>query len=109
MCGDYRSETDDEKQEASCTGNGIKYIFTPEKITIHAGEAERFVFDFADSTDVPYESVAEKELFMKYRGTADEDYSYSVRLQKGFFGMSDGKPFIVPEDRMITIITENHS
>lgn len=109
LCGDYRSETDDEKQEVSCIGNGIKYIFTPEKITIHAGEAERFVFDFADSADVPYESVAEKELIMKFRGTADEDYSYSVRLGKGFFGMSDGKPFIVPEDGMITIITENRS
>lgn len=106
LCDDYRSETDDENQKASCCANGIEYIFTPERITIHTEKAERFVFDFADNTDVPYKSVSEKELFMKFSGTAYEEYSYSVRLDKGFFEMSNGKPVIIPENGTFTIITE---
>lgn len=105
-CGDYTSETDDERQTAACCGGGIRYIFTPKRIEIHTGEAARFAFDFADNADTPYVSADEKELFMKFRGTTDEDYYYSVKLEKGFFGIADGKPFISPEDGMISIITE---
>lgn len=105
-CGSYTSETDDEKQEASCScGNGMKFIMTPEKITVLMGEAEKLAFDFADNADVPYISVCEKELFMKFKGTTDEDYSYSVKLEKGFFEMFEGKPVIAPENGIITILT----
>ncbi len=106
LCNDYSSETDNEKQMAACCGNWIKYIFTPEKITIHAGKAEWFVFSFAENADTPYISAAGKELLMKFRGIGDNDFFYSVKLEKGFFGISDGKPFITPENGTITIITE---
>ncbi len=105
-CSDYVSETDDEKQTATCGGGGIKYIFTPERIKIHTEKAAHFAFDFADNADVPYVSADNKELFMKFKGTTENDYLYSVKLEKGFFGIADGKPFITPENGMITIITK---
>ena len=107
LCADYTAGTDDEKQEASCRcGNGLSFIMTSGKITVLAGEAESFAFEFAGNAAVPYLSASEKELFMKFRGTGDEDYFYSVKLEEGFFTVREGKPFIVPENGRITVITE---
>lgn len=91
--------------EIIATSGTLSFDMYPEKMVIRNKEdGWKLKFVTADVKYLPYRDVTPKKLYMEFKGFADEEYEYSLKLGKGKFKEEDGAIYIEPENNEITML-----
>lgn len=99
---EYKSNASGNSASASLK-NLISYELTPECISIRFGtEGGELRFEYADSDIIPYVSADGNTLKLSF-SYYDKKYEYSVRLDSGFFRMTENGISIFSENREVII------
>lgn len=103
-CGDYRSSTD-ENGTVTITAGNVRATADEDGIEINLPDGAYLRFEYSKECRVPYIRAEKKELFMSAKEFPDApEYSYSLKLNKGFFTDLGGHIDIFPENNIIKII-----
>ena len=87
------------KDEIIATAGNLSYDIFPNKILCKSKSDDwHFEFRTADNDKIPYIGVAEKKLFMSFRGFSDDSFDYSLSLSKGRFEEKAGVISVYPEN-----------